>query len=223
MFRMGIAEDGGYDERRVCTSTPKGEHMDMQSNIRSGDVIENLVTGERLTFLKAAADTAGDYVLVEAELRPDAAVAAAHVHPFQTEAFEVLEGLVELTHGRKKIIAGPGEAVTVEPGRRHRFANAGDGPARFRCEVRPALGFERFIETLYGLAADEKTSKKGLPSPLRLAVIANAHFDDVRLPYVPASLQKLALGVGAAAGRLLGYEPTYTAEPAGGQPILRPA
>jgi hypothetical protein len=64
--------------------------MHAQSNIRSGDVIENPVTGERLTFLEAAADTAGEYVLIEAELRPGAAVAAAHVHPFQTEAFEVL-------------------------------------------------------------------------------------------------------------------------------------
>ena len=195
--------------------------MDAQHSIRSGDIIENPVTGERLTFIKAAADTGGEYVLVEAELRPDAAVAAAHVHPFQSEAFEVLEGRVEFTDGRRKIVDGPGETVTVEPGRRHRFANAGEGISRFRCEVRPALGFERFIQTMYGLAADGKTSKKGMPSPLRLAVIANAHFDDVRLPYVPAPLQKLALLAGAAAGRLLGYEPTY--EPTGGQPVPAPA
>jgi hypothetical protein len=120
-------------------------------------------------------------------------------------------------------MAGPGETITVEPGRRHRFANAGGGIARFRCEVRPALGFERFIETLYGLVADGKTSKKGMPSPLRLAVIANAHFDDVRLPYVPRALQKVVLGAGAAAGRLLGFKPTYAAQPVAGQPILRPA
>ena len=195
--------------------------MHAQSNIRSGDVIENPVTGERLTFLEAAADTAGEYVLIEAELRQGAAVAAAHVHPFQTEAFEVLEGRVKFTYGHKKLIAGPGETVTVEPGRRHRFANAGEGIARFRCEVRPALGFERFIETLYGLAADGKTSKKGMPSPLRLAVISNAHFDDVRLPYVPAPLQKLVLGAGAAVGRLVGFKPTYA--PVAGQPVLRPA
>ncbi|HSE81330.1 MAG TPA: hypothetical protein VLA87_06485 [Gaiellaceae bacterium] len=35
-----------------------------------------------------------------------------------------------------------------------------------------------------------------------LAVIANAHFDDVRLPYVPALAQKAALPTGAALGRL---------------------
>ena len=186
-------------------------------------MIENPVPGERLTFVEAAADTGGEYVLVEAELRPDAAVAAAHVHPFQTESFEVLEGRVEFTYRREKIVAEPGDTVIVEPGRRHRFANAGEGVARFRCEVRPALGFERFVQTMYGLAADGKTSRKGLPNPLRLAVIANAHFDDVRLPYVPARLQKAALLAGAAAGRVLGYEPRYLPEHALGEPVAAAA
>jgi hypothetical protein len=48
-----------------------------------------------------------------------------------------------------------------------------------------------------------------MPSPLRLTVIANAHFDDVRLPYVPTFAQKAALVGGAALGRLAGFRPTY--------------
>jgi hypothetical protein len=32
------------------------------------------------------------------------------------------------------------------------------------------------------LAAEGKTGKRGMPNPLRLAVIANEHFDLVRLP-----------------------------------------
>jgi hypothetical protein len=48
-----------------------------------------------------------------------------------------------------------------------------------------------------------------MPSPLRLAVIANAHFDDVRLPYVPVFLQKAALASGSAFGRLAGLKPVY--------------
>ena len=46
-----------------------------------------------------------------------------------------------------------------------------------------------------------------MPNPLRLAVIANAHFDDVRLPFPPAWMQKAGLLLGAPLGRLLGYEP----------------
>jgi hypothetical protein len=62
---------------------------------------------------------------------------------------------------------------------------------------------------MYSLAADGKTSKKGMPNPFRLAVIANAHFDVVQLPVIPAWMQKVALAMGAPLGRALGYAPTY--------------
>jgi len=183
--------------------------MSSSTSIRTGDTIENPVTGERITFLRTAADTDGELVEIEVTVEPDGAVAAAHVHPYQSERFEVLEGTLEFRRGRHTVTAGPGEVVTVEAGTVHSFRNAGEGVARFRCEVRPALQFERFLETMFSLAADGRTSKKGMPSPLRLAVIANAHFDDVRLPYVPAFLQKAALASGSAFGRLAGLNPTY--------------
>ena len=50
-----------------------------------------------------------------------------------------------------------------------------------------------------------------MPNPLRLAVIANHHFGDVRLPFPPAWLQRLGLLLWAPIGRLLGYRPTYEA------------
>jgi hypothetical protein len=49
-----------------------------------------------------------------------------------------------------------------------------------------------------------------MPNPLRLAVIGNEHFDLVRLPYVPAVMQKAALALGAAIGRAVGYQPGYS-------------
>jgi hypothetical protein len=62
---------------------------------------------------------------------------------------------------------------------------------------------------MFSLAADGKVNSKGLPNPLRLAVIARHHFGDVRLPFPPAWLQRLGLAFGAPVGRLLGYGPTY--------------
>jgi hypothetical protein len=53
-----------------------------------------------------------------------------------------------------------------------------------------------------------------MPNPFRLAVIANAHFDTVRLPVVPAWMQRTALAMGAPFGRAIGYGTTYTAAPA---------
>jgi hypothetical protein len=71
---------------------------------------------------------------------------------------------------------------------------------------------------MFGLAADGKTNRKGMPNPLRLAVIANHHFDDVRLPFPPQWMQRMGLALGAPVGRLLGYGATY--EPAGAEPAV---
>ena len=177
--------------------------------IRTGDVIENPVTGERLHFLATSADTGGEAVVVEMTLRPDGFVAAGHVHPFQSERFEVIQGRLGLRIGDQELLAEPGDVATVAPGTPHRFWNAGEDEARFLCEVRPALGFESLIETMFTLAAEGKTNRKGMPNPLRLAVIAKAHFDTVRLPAPPALLQRTGLLLAAPLGRFLGYKPTY--------------
>ncbi len=184
--------------------------------ICAGDIIENPVTGERLVFRQTSRETGGEAVVFETFVQPNGFVAAAHVHPSQEERFEVLRGSVGFKIGRKKIAAGPGHRLTVPAGTPHRFWNAGDEEAHFVCEVRPALQFESLIATMFGLAADGKTNRKGMPNPLRLAVIANAHFDTVRLPFPPAILQRIALAAGAPLGQLLGYGATYVAagEPA---------
>jgi quercetin dioxygenase-like cupin family protein len=173
--------------------------------IRKGDKLENPVTGEVLIFHETSKETGSESVLVETIVRPDGFVAAAHMHPYQTERFEVLEGRVGLFVGGEEVVAEPGDVVTVEPGTAHRFWNAGESEARFICEVRPALEF------MFSLAAEGKTNRKGMPNPLRLAVIARSHFDTVRLPFPPAWLQRVGLALGAPLGRLFGYRPTVVA------------
>ena len=177
--------------------------------INCGDTITNPVTGERMTFLKTSRQTGGEYVLVEVAVEPNGFVASPHFHPKQSERFEIIEGEMEFRIGRETVTAAAGDVVVVEPGTAHRFRNVGDTVARFTCEVRPALQFEQLLETMFALAVDGKTNKKGLPNPLRLAVIANAHFDDVRLPFPPAWMQKVGLAMGAPLGRALGFKPEY--------------
>ena len=180
-------------------------HEEVNKVFHAGDQIENPVTGERIVFHETAAETNGERVVFETIVQPGGFVASAHLHPFQTERFEVLEGTLGMRRGKEKVELGAGETVVVEPGTPHKFWNAGEGEVRFVCTVTPALQFERLIATMYSLAAAGKTNRKGMPNPIRLAVIANHHFDDVRLPVVPHKLQKLALVLGAPVGRLVGY------------------
>jgi hypothetical protein len=53
-----------------------------------------------------------------------------------------------------------------------------------------------------------------MPNPLHLAVIAQAHFDTVQLPFPPAIVQRLGLALGSPLGRVLGYQPVYVPAPA---------
>ncbi|HEV3478516.1 MAG TPA: cupin domain-containing protein [Gaiellaceae bacterium] len=179
--------------------------------IHTGDRLENPVTGEVLVFHRTAAETDGESALVETIVRPDGFVAAAHVHPYQTERFEIVEGVLGLRLGERELVARPGDVAVVPPGIPHRFWNAGSQDARFLCEIRPALQFESLIETMFTLAAQGKTNKRGMPNPLQLAVIAKAHFDTVRLPFPPAAMQRLALALAAPLGKAAGYRETATA------------
>jgi mannose-6-phosphate isomerase-like protein (cupin superfamily) len=180
--------------------------------IRRGDTIANPVTGERVTFLKTSAETDGELVLIDTTVAPGGFVAAEHLHPYQSERFEIVFGEVEFMLGKEISVAKPGDVLMVEPSVPHRFRNVGEEEIRFLTEVRPALSFETFLQTMFGLASDGKANEKGLPNPLRLAVIMNEQFNLVRLPFAPAWVQRLALALGVPLGPLFGFEPTYVPE-----------
>ena len=138
--------------------------------------------------------------MIETFVQPNGFVAAGHVHPSQEERFEVLRGTRRLQDRPQEARRRPRPARSPCPaGTPHKFWNAGEEEAHFVCEVRPALQFESLLETMFALAADGKTNRKGMPNPLRLAVIANAHFDTVRLPFPPALVQRIGLALGAPA------------------------
>ena len=86
----------------------------------------------------------------------------------------------------------------------------------FHCEIRPALQFESLIETMFGLARDGKTNSKGMPNPVRMAMIARAHRDVIRVAGVPAWMQDLGTLTAMPLARMAGYGASY--QPA--RPVL---
>ena len=80
--------------------------------IRSGDTIKNPVTGESITFHQTSADTNGEAVVIECSVQPHGFVAAAHVHPSQTERFAVVEGWARASRVRAAGIGDDGPAGT---------------------------------------------------------------------------------------------------------------
>ena len=105
-----------------------------------GQTLENPVTGERFTFTHTAASTGGELLAFDFALRPGGAVPIPHVHPIQTERFEVIDGLMRFRVGLRKRLRARGTSRSHPAG--HSFANAGPDEARLRVEVRPALAME---------------------------------------------------------------------------------
>lgn len=175
----------------------------------AGQIIENPVSGERITFHETAADTGGALLSFDLELTPEGHVPGLHVHPAQEERFEVVAGTMRFRKGMKTVVAQPGDVVTVEAGKAHKFANAGDDVAVCRVEVRPALEMERLLETSVQLAEQGRTTTKGMPKPLDLALFVHEFKQEVRGPYSPGVLQRAALAPLAWIARRRGDNDRY--------------
>jgi len=176
----------------------------------AGQIIQNPVSGERIEFLRTSADTAGELLELELELSPDGRVPGAHVHPEQEERFHVLEGTMKFRLGMRTIVAEAGDSVVVPAGRVHKFANAGDGPARARVEVEPALDMEELLCTTAQLAHEGRVLASGMPKPLHLALFVERFRREVRAPFPPAWMVRALLAPVAALARSRGHAERYS-------------
>ncbi len=162
--------------------------------ITPGQTLENPVTGERFLFTHTAASTNGELLAFEFALRPGGAVPVPHVHPIQTERFEVLAGRMRFRIGLRTRWAEPGDVVEVAPGVAHSFANPGDEEARMRIEVRPALAMEDLFAEVVAMAQAGRLTRRGLPrNPLALASLARRFDREAHAPLLSVGVQRLLL------------------------------
>jgi quercetin dioxygenase-like cupin family protein len=178
----------------------------------TGQIISNPVSGERITFRRTAADTDGELLEFDLELAADGRVPGAHVHPEQEERFHVLEGTMRFRLGMRTIVAHAGDSVVVPAGRVHKFSNGGDGPARARVQVVPALDMEELLCTTTQLAHEGKVMRSGMPKPLHLALFVQRFRREVRAPFPPAWMVQAVMAPLAALARVRGHAARY--EPA---------
>jgi quercetin dioxygenase-like cupin family protein len=176
---------------RLMQSNPALQEPTM---ISPGQTLENPVTGERFTFTQTAATSGGELLAFDFALRPGGSVPIPHVHPIQTERFEVIEGRMTFRVGLRKVQAGPGDVIEVPPGVAHSFANAGDDEARLHIEVRPALAMEDMFVEVAAMAQTGRMNRRGLPrSPLDLADLARRYDQEAHAPLIRVGAQRLLL------------------------------
>lgn len=177
---------------------------------RVGQVLDNPVSGETLTFQATSQSTNGAALRFDVQCRPQASGPPEHVHPRSREGFQLVAGRLRLRiGGREQILEAPA-TIDIPPGTPHTFWNDGPEAASIAVSYEPAGTFEHFLETVYELAADGRTNSKGVPNPLRMAVIAREHLNDIALARPPVAVQRTAFAVLAPLGRLAGYTPRYS-------------
>lgn len=135
-----------------------------------------------------------------------------HIHFRQVETFKVVKGTMGLllngvnTVALNKNTVALGQEVSVPPGSRHFFYNAGDATSdlQLRITLTPALAARQFFETLPGLGHDYGSLDK-VP-PLQMLLTFAEGGVDLALP-APARLLIRLLAVPFARG--VGYRAFY--------------
>jgi mannose-6-phosphate isomerase-like protein (cupin superfamily) len=173
--------------------------------------IENPLSGERVTFLATAEETNGEYVRIRNETSASAPGVVMHYHLTYTEAFEVLEGRLDMCVGTKEnhLVLGEGESAFVPLDTAHRFWNSSTEPVVFEVEIRPARNFEMALRAQFGLVEDGKTNEKAIPkNVLELALIYE--LSESYIVGMPLFLQKGIFGALARIARWRGYDPEFS-------------
>ncbi len=176
---------------------------------RSGDIVVNDLTGDRVVTLVGTGDGRDDRLVSDLRVPPGGALVAEHYHPDLIERFRVISGTLEASLDGERKTLHAGADVTIPPRMVHDWWNAGDEQARVLLDVIPGRRFEVMVSTLIGLANDGKSNEKGLPSMPQLALIAREFSDIVRFVKPPPAVQTVVFAPLGAIGRARGMKPFY--------------
>jgi len=161
-----------------------------------GELVEDPVLRQRYRFERRVGADGEPYVEVEVWCEPGGGV-TPHVHPTQSERFEILEGRAQLLSGRAWHELGPGAAIDVPAGTRHAFRNRGDATVHFRTEARPPESLEAFLTDVAALSRAGAMMRPGLPRTLTgvlgAAVVAKRYRASTVLGLPPVAVQRLLL------------------------------
>lgn len=173
-------------------------------------VILNPKTRNEIKFLQTSKDTDGKILEMESTYFSHSKEPPPHYHPYQTEDFSVLSGELSIRiHGEIKILK-QGESINIQPNVAHSMWNNSNNKTVVNWKVRPAMETEFMLETLVGLAKDEKTNETGVPGIFQISLTANKFSNVLRLTKPPFLVQKIIFTLITPVAYILGYKPTYS-------------
>jgi quercetin dioxygenase-like cupin family protein len=185
---------------------------------KTGQTIENPVTGQRVLFLTSAKENGGTRWEVEWFVKPhQGKFPPEHFHPIFSEQFEIMSGAARYRLGGQEHSAQPGDVVNIPTGSRHMHPwSVSDEELHVRHLIeltQPNLELlsaaEDFFESLFALARDGKVGQDGLPNLLQFAVLAVAASPLAYPAGIPMPVADVLFGALARLGGWLGYQARY--------------
>ena len=105
--------------------------------------------GNVMAFKAVAAQTGGDFSLMERTVPPGARTPPPHRHVNCSEAFFVLDGTITFWLDAASLVGGAGDFLLVPRGAGHTFGNRSEAPARLLVLHAPAM--DAYFEELHKL------------------------------------------------------------------------
>ncbi len=178
-------------------------------------MIENPLSGERVTFPEQESATTNDLLRFEWTVSPQGPLPdkikqyPGHAHPISEERIRIVRGEIWFRSGGVETTMLDGQEVIVPPGTPHSWWNVGDTEANAIVEFRPAGEIKSFFETTFGLAKDGELGK-GFKTMLRYAVICHDFKNDVK---VLQRSERVGVFLFWPLGKLFGYSSRYSGKP----------
>ena len=114
--------------------------------------------GSVMAFKAVAAQTGGDFSLMERTLPPGGRTPPAHRHTNCSEAFFVLDGEITFVLGSDQLTGGPGDFLLVPRGEAHTFGNRSEEQARLLVLHAPAA--DAYFTELHELWAGDRSPER---------------------------------------------------------------
>src|SRR5258706_1347686 len=164
---------------------------------------ENVPMGQRPRLVILPVETGGRSFVREYINRPRMGKYAipAHFHPTWTETFDILQGRARYRLGRQERDVGAGEQIILPPRIPHLHPwSASDEELLVRHTAiadPPALhGLTASLQailTIFALAGQGRVNRRGAPSLLQLAVLAETTMPATYVPDLPPGIQRVVI------------------------------
>ncbi len=195
----------------------------MSAETLTGPWFDNEPMGQRTRIIMLPAETGGRYFIRDYTNRPFTGKYAipAHFHPRWTETFEIRHGHARYRLGKQEFEAEPGESIVLPPGVAHLHPWSVSNEelyVRHTAVADPSdlegltAGLQAIL-TIFALATQGRVNRRGVPTPLQLAVLAEAAMPATYVPGAPPAVQKVLIRAAATLGRAVGYRVTYPGFP----------